>query len=245
MSINGDIMRYGGNDLVDLAEQAMVRPSDFGWWGDEEMFVTWGWSGILKHRDSNLIEISNFDFISHDLMSRYPDDYKVVGVGHWAVGHLDQLTVRVLKDENAGFVEDNITEAFEQAMVWVDALKSYAIACEHHYSALVLDEVFNYSKQILPDEIYINVSVDDTVGLLLSVIQEDEYFDYDNTVPCTTDMYLAAYNLGLCDYNEKDFWDEFVLENNLPTIKWDDITFAPKGLPRQIDGQLSFDDISN
>ena len=38
--------QYLDNELTKLAEMAMEKPEDFGWWGDEEMFVTWGWQEL-------------------------------------------------------------------------------------------------------------------------------------------------------------------------------------------------------
>lgn len=236
-------MTYRGDDIVNLAIKAMQKPSDFGWWGNDEMFVTWGWSGIVKHRDSDLLEISNFDFISNDLISAFPEDFNIVGVGHWAVGHLDQLIVRILKNEDAGFVEDNITDAFKHSMGWVDTLSEYPVACDLHYSMLVMDKVHEYGIQILPDEIYINDNPHETVNEILFALQEQYDYDYDTTVPTDYEMKLAAYSLGLCDYDSREFWDEFVFENHLAVIAWDDVTMAPKGEPRQIPGQLSFNDI--
>jgi hypothetical protein len=230
------------NDIVKLAEMAMEKPSDFGWWGRDEMFESWGFSGINKHRDSDLLQISNFDFITQDLISKFPDDFEIVGMGHWAVGHVDQLIVKILKDEDGDIEESNITKAFKEAMRWVDNLSVYPIASDEHYSELVSEKVFEYAKQILPEEIYVYEDTDVTVAEILSVLEQSEYYDYDNTVPDEDDMRKVAYRYRWCDYEYKDFWDEFAEENGLPTIMWDDRFEDPSGAPKEMPGQMSIFD---
>lgn len=232
--------------IESLAKQALERPSDFGWWGREDMFVTWGWSGVSKHRDSDLLQISNFEVMTEHLMGNHPDDFQIVGMGHWAVGHVDYLIVRVLKDEDKGFDEDNITEAFKEAVEWVIHIKEqYPIASEEHYYELVSNMVFEYTKEIMPDEVYIEDSLTRTVSEILSDLERSESYDYDNTVPDKDDILMTAYNLRLCSYEHKDFWDEFTEINSLPTIKWDDITESPSGVPIEIPGQMSIDEVIN
>lgn len=232
-------------DIVKLAEQALEKPSDFGWWGREEMFESWGWSGISAHRDSNLIEISNFQYVTKDLMNRFPDDFEIVNIGHWAVGHVDQLTVRILRNPKGEIEEENITEAFEESMIWVDSLLSYSVACDEHYSDLVSQEVFDYAKQNIPSEIYIQEHVDVTVAEILAILEQEESYDYDNTVPTEDQMRMAAYKLRWCDYSEKDFWDEFAEGNGLPVILWSETFEDPSGAPNQIPGQMSIYDVIN
>jgi len=234
------------NDLVTLAEMALTKPSDFGWWGREEMFESWGFAGINKNRDSDLIEISNFDFITKDLMNQFPDDFEVVNMGHWAVGHVDQLIVRVLKDENANITSDNITEAFEAAMDWVDQIRNvYPIACDECYFDLVAEKVFEYTKSNIPPQIHIEEDYELAAAEILSILEQDESYDYDNTVPTDEQMLMAAYELRWCSYEEKEFWDEFAEWNSLPVIVWDDIFERPSGAPMQIPGQMTIYDAIN
>lgn len=229
--------------IVDAAKEALKKPSDFGWWGRDEMFITWGWSGISKHRDSHLIDVSNFHFVSDDLIKKYEDDFQIVGMSHWAVGHVDHLIVRILEDENAPITEDNITDAFKEAFEWVTYLKEdYCIASDDHYSTLVSEKVFEYAKCNLPSQIHTGDSIEDTVGDILDYLQTDESYDYDETVPSDEDMLFAAYFMRLCDYSEREFWDEFVEENNLRPIIWNEITQRPSGVHIEIPGQTNIFD---
>lgn len=123
-------------NLIKCAGDAIEKPEDFGYWGPEDTFVTWGFCGFNKHRDSETIERSNFRVISEDLMEKYPNDFRIETYSHWAVGSVDRLLCRVLKDKEPGIVIDNITEAFKAAMVWQDKLQEYPIADEEDWMEL-------------------------------------------------------------------------------------------------------------
>lgn len=81
--------------IVEAAKQAVERPSDFGWFGHDEMFVTWGITGPHMTRDSGPLARSNFRVIRNDLYEKFPDDFEVEGVSHWACGWVDSVTCRV------------------------------------------------------------------------------------------------------------------------------------------------------
>ena len=96
-------MVYSGFDYVEnilkCAKDGLQKPEDFGYWGSEDMFKTWGFCGVDKNRDSDLLEISNFDFITKDLISKFPNDFKIENYSHWMVGNVDRLVCRILKYE--------------------------------------------------------------------------------------------------------------------------------------------------
>lgn len=88
-------------DIVELAKKSTTYPSDFGWYGRQDMFITWGWAGVDMHRDSNILDTSNFNSVIETLKEEFEGDefdenFDVVGLRHWAVGHADRLTVRVV-----------------------------------------------------------------------------------------------------------------------------------------------------
>ena len=123
-------------NLIKCASDAIKEPEDFGYWGPKDTFVTWGFCGFDKHRDSEAIDRSNFRVISENLMEKYPNDFRIETYSHWAVGSVDRLLCRVLKDKEPGVVIDNITEAFKAAMVWQDKLQEYPIADEEDWMEL-------------------------------------------------------------------------------------------------------------
>ena len=52
-------MVYSGFDYVEnilkCAKDGLQKPEDFGYWGSEDMFKTWGFCGVDKNRDSDLL----------------------------------------------------------------------------------------------------------------------------------------------------------------------------------------------
>lgn len=239
---------YNNMTIVELANESLKKPEDFGWWGDGDMFVTWGWAGVDKHRDSGYLELSNFDVISRDLMERFPNDFKTVGIGHWAVGHADRLIVRVIEDENLGCVEDNITPAYHAAMEWLGWLEDYPIADESHYSDLCYGEFVALIRMFMPDMVrYVNDNLDETVAEIIEELLHNEhiygyieYYDEQNINISLDDIVHAAFRLKLIDPDYKDEWDEYCEKKSWPIIDWDDIySWSP-----QIPGQMTIFDVS-
>lgn len=107
-------------DYVKYAKQALTKPSDFGWFGFDEMFDTWGFAGINKHRDSPLVDLSNWDCAISDIKREFGDEiydenFHEVGLGHWLVGHADQLCVKILNESIAhdSITDEDITDYFK------------------------------------------------------------------------------------------------------------------------------------
>ena len=218
---------YKGFNIFELAKMALEKPEDFGWWGKEEMFVSWGWSGIDKNAASDPIEISNFDFISDDLMRKFPHDFEIVTLRHWAVNTVERLTCRILIDPYGGLVESNITEAFWNAMEWLNKLEEYPVADDDHLDAYCYSEMAEWIKSELPDEVYISKSIDETVAQIINFMDDyddsgESYLSWvlDGRYPTEDMIIYLAYELGMCDARYSDFWNEWVENQNLPAIYW-------------------------
>lgn len=206
-------------DLVKLATQALERPQDFGWWGKEEMFHTWGWAGIDQHRDSSILELSNFAVITKDLMDRFPEQFEVVGMGHWAVGHVDRLIVQILKNDDAGIVEDNITEAFAAAMDWVDNLQEYPVADDMHYSEMEYQEIMRCIEEDIP---HFAKREDGDVSAIYSWLSEHniEIIPDAQMYANPNDIALACYYLNYIDPDYKEDWDDFCDMMGISRVKY-------------------------
>lgn len=215
------------DEIEKTAIMALEKPDDFGWWGREDMFVTWGWSGISQSNASNIVERSNFEVIKNDLTARYPDDFQEIGLGHWAVGHVDTLIVKILKDEKLGVQIDNITDAFIEAVKWLDCIKENAVADEMHLDQLAYEEGFEDIKSILPDFILIKESVDQTVADIIEYIHQTDlcYIDFIDIALgeaslSEKDIITAAYELGFIDPDCQSDWDDICTAIGLPAIDW-------------------------
>lgn len=234
---------YQGFTIVELAEQALQKPADFGWWGDEEMFVTWGWAGVDKTRDSGYLVLSNFDVITRDLMERFPDEFRTVGLGHWAHGHADRLTVHILKNENLGCVEENITDAFKAAMEWLSWLEEYPVADDSHYSDLCYSEFVAAIRSNIPDMVrYVDDSLDETAAEIASELLQNEhiygYIDImdEYSIGVTSeDLMKAAFRLKLIDEDYAMEWDDYCDTMGWPSIDWENrSTWCP-----EVPGQMT------
>ena len=239
-------LMYQGHNLEQLAKMALEKPSDFGWWGFDEMFVTWGWAGIDKHNSSDLLQVSNFDVITKDMMLHFPDDVRIVGVSHWAVGHADRLTVRILNNESDGIVEDNIAESFKAIVQWLAALEDYPVADESAYSDLCYEEAIAAIRNNMNDMIrHENDSAEETAGMIAQEMMDNEHifgyldmFDPEGVYIEESQVTLAAFRLKLIDPDYADDWDEFCDTMGLTRIDWE----FPQSYSPEIEGQLSIYD---
>jgi len=100
---------------------------DYGYHGDLPRGETWAGT-FSVNRDSDLLGQSNFEVILADLESKFPDDVMVERAGHWAVGWVDEIMVRMLDDNGC------VTPAGEAALEWNDTLSDYPVADESHWS---------------------------------------------------------------------------------------------------------------
>jgi len=231
-------------NVVELATQALEKPEDFGWWGKEEMFVSWGWCGIDKNNSSDAVEIVNFDLITEDLLNRFPDDFDIVGLRHWAVGHVDRLTCRILENPDKPIDAANITKAFKEAMRWLMQLEEYPIADDDKLYEYCLSETFDWIKMELPPEVYIASSKDETASLIVDELMQDDEFEVigwclEGKAPTEEMLRYIAYDLSLCSAEYREFWDEWVEENGLPPIYWGDNFGAPPNAIHRLGGQIS------
>ena len=231
------------NWLVAKAHECLQRPEDFGWFGDDDMFVTWGFAGITHVLNSDdILQESNFEVISRDLIRRFPDDFDIVGVKHWAFGDLDQLRVRVLK--NDGKVEyDNLTEAFDALMEWHESLMNYPVADEMHFSELESEREVEQMAFTLKHEFSHLIEVDDfesAAGDILYDINHWSYCSYSEP-PTDEEVLKAIFNLRFCSMEESEFWNEWADQNN-KEIVWDHLS-ETGGKFQQIKGQMSIYDV--
>lgn len=241
-------IKHHGLGIVELAEQALKKPEDFGWWGKDEMFVSWGWTGIDKNDSSKADEIVNFDLITADLLERFPFDFDIVGLRHWAVGHVERLTCRILIDEKFGVIESNITEAFKEAMRWHMKLDDYPIVDDDKLYEYCFNEILEWVKTEIPADVYIKSSREETAAEILSELMQDDsnfdvvYWNLEGMAPTEEMIRYAAYDLSLCAAEYRDLWDEWVEEQGLPPIYWGDNFGAPANAVHKINGQLKLFD---
>jgi len=124
-------------NIEKYAKQATTMPEDFGYWGNKDMFDTWGFANIDQSRDSDVLEKANFKYITEELIGLYPEDFRIESYAHWAVGNVDRLVCRVYEDDTDKKV---IASSFYLAMEWLDKLDDYPVADEDTYNKMIDDD---------------------------------------------------------------------------------------------------------
>lgn len=223
------------SEYVDYAIEALKRPSDFGWWGFDEMFDTWGFSGISMHRDSDILQISNYHSVIRDLKEKFKDDYDEnfaeVGFGHWAVGHVDQLCCRILKTSipHSDITDDDITDYFKEAVdIAISIREDYPVYDECDFSdreweaaAKWLGECLSSSGSWTGCDVSGHVIMtDETVGEVhYWLSNHSNYWNYhdDGTPYYESDLITeAVFDLGFDkrdDDNDIEFWSAWEIDN--------------------------------
>lgn len=213
------------NNLMRCANDAIERPSEFGYWGTNDMFDTWGFCGIDKHRDSKLIDLSNFETITQKLIEEFPDDFRIERYRHWAVGWVERLVVRVFKSSD-NKTEENITQAFIRAMEWKDNLDDYPIADEHHYDEMLFLDCIDFIGD-LPSffKDNINMDIEDWIQrIYLTLVDEMNIVMYpsDGIYPKDNEIIEAIFLSGLWVVDEDgsfETWNNFCEDNGYEQFK--------------------------
>lgn len=210
-------------NIIKCATDGLQKPEDFGYWGSDDMFKTWGFCGIDKHRDSKILEISNFNCISEDLMERFPEDFRVEGYKHWAVGHVDRLCVRILKDENEEINLENITEAFIAAMFWQDEIRDYPVANEDDYLDMLFQDSVDFIKDLPSDMLrMIDTSDERWAEQIYNQLTSEMSIEFDpdyQRYPNDFEIIQAVYNCKLWSKEAIEQWNEWTDNNNVSSIE--------------------------
>jgi hypothetical protein len=179
---------------------------DFSYSGDLPIGESWGFT-LGVHRDSDVLSRSNWEVISGDMESRFPDDTEVIHCRHWAVGWYDHLTIRLMDSNGL------ITEAARAIYDWHCKLSDYPVANEDRFSEL------EYGEKIESMEESIRVALhcspywigSSNVDSILEHIRINDERSYDRAYDREgwledEPVILACYRMGLIEI--RDLLDE-------------------------------------
>jgi hypothetical protein len=200
-------------DIEKYAKQATTKPEDFGYWGSEDMFVTWGFTNIDQNRDSDALEKANFKFITEELMGLFPEDYRIETYNHWAVGSVDRLVCRVYEEDTDKKV---IASSFYLAMEWLDKLDDYPVADEQTYDIMIdndnIDSI-DFWNYLNPGYVDI-VNNPDWASEVYHELESNMDIDVRSGFK-DNDVMVAIYNLQYWSAENYQKWFDFCDEINL------------------------------
>lgn len=105
--------------LDEALKEALTPPENY--WGSITELVTQGWAQTFsRHRDSDVLEISNYETILTAFAEKYKlnEDYRVEGSSHWAVGWTDAILVRALQCKCEDWEDADIYKTSLQFEPW-------------------------------------------------------------------------------------------------------------------------------
>jgi len=213
------IFSYSEN-LIKCASDGLKKPSDFGYWGPDDMFETWGYCGIDKNPNSSILDVSNFDHISNSLRGEFPDDFRIEYYNHWAVGSVTRLVCRILYRK--GEIEDkNITDAFRKAMKCLDDLVDYPVANEEDY----FDKQHQRRIDDLPySDVVKMINKSDTnwsADIVCKMYENGIYWEAGEENPIDDEILMAAYELKLWSAEYHQEWFDWADKNKVPRPPFD------------------------
>lgn len=135
--------------LIGDARRA-ARPSNLGLSSDSVAYRSHA-PVVMIHRDSDTLARSNFEVIRTDLEDRFPEDVTVETFRDWAYGWTEHVLVRVERPGQGRELPRVPTDAWLEAVAWLDRLEDYPVADEEHWSALEEEELLEYVTGELRD----------------------------------------------------------------------------------------------
>lgn len=227
-------------NYVDYAKDCLKMPSDFGWWGSDDMFKTWGLTGIATTGVSDIAEKSNFDSVIAHLQytfgDQFDDNFDIVNLNHWACGSVQQLSCRILFDEIplSEITEDDLTIFFTELVDVMSVIELFGILDEEDYhsrcdkeSAKLIEELFGVNS----DHYYWYQSANKFYGHCIEIdefgyevirwLNENNYsveshLDDGTPIYLDNDLIVAIYHLELDnrkDLHSDELWSEWEKEN--------------------------------
>ena len=119
-------------------EDAQKVPNDFGLSSSHERYKeiiyekTWSLGAIFRHRDSNLLELSNADALIK-MLEEHKDirkDWMIVECDHWACGWVEHLAFKIFDDIET----KQPSKVFKLLKQFNNELADYPVADENDYS---------------------------------------------------------------------------------------------------------------
>jgi hypothetical protein len=164
------------------------------------------------------LEEANFKAISDDLLTRFPNDFRIEHYNHWACGWVDRLVCKILIHKDKEIVDENISEAFLEAMKYHEMLDDYPVIDETLYADMETLEIFKVMSD-LPTYLLDMIDTDDDNWLhkmLEALYNDNVYISPDGeSWPTDSEILMAIYTEQLWNTENIDLWEDFCSRNSL------------------------------
>jgi hypothetical protein len=230
-------------EYVEMAKQAMERPSDFGWFGREDMFETWGFTGVNRYPNGGgksdidaILDDSNFFCIKQHLEGKFPDSENIeeVGLNHWAAGSVDSIICKIIAVDPPPDLddldEDDLTDEFKEiADIVVGLRDDYPIFDEMDFSERESEYHYDRFIEDIPFEIDAS-KVDD----VLNDLHERDIYIEEGVME--DDIFESAYAVGADDrVNCDEEWKAWEFLNPAEVARKKENNWRDAGQMRLID----------
>jgi len=148
------------------------RPEHFAAWTDGAPYDGEWYVFLGRHRDSSLLEKSNFDR-GLELIGGESDTVIIVRESHWAVGWVEWVAIH-----------ESDTAALREADEIMGALHDYPVLDDEHYSQMQSDAITDFWQAApIPDRMDICREADVSVFAARRDAIDRDVFDYLNEEP--------------------------------------------------------------
>ncbi len=133
--------------IAEWKAEALQAPSDFGYYGDrEEMFETWTLGPVIETRDSEIREKANASAIKKMLKAdpSLEKDWEITSCKHWAVGWVEQISFRVVDEE------DKLTRISRIIKGIFDSLEENPVIDDGLYSEMEFEDTLSNIRNHWP-----------------------------------------------------------------------------------------------
>ncbi len=193
----------------ELIAEALQRPSDFGYHGDNaELFLTWSLGPVIEHRDSDLLAKSNAEILKKELESAEekgviePNSWAIESCNHSAVGWVDHLSFKVVDEKREP------TNVFKFTVSWFEGLQEYPVADDEHYSELQYNAAIDCISCNCPDVPAGFVLPEDWSSQIYRDLGDNEVYPDEDGCVASEKIEEAFARLGWlgCSHCEGDGW---------------------------------------
>lgn len=152
------------NDIEEFKELMLEIPDNFVTYydiGEDD----WGFTPFTVHRDSDILENSNWEKITEDLMEEFPDSFEINHCTHWAVGWLDHLMCKMTDEK-----------AIERVFEIYEGLQDYCVYDDSDFSEKEWEAEQEYIDDYIFPEVIKKIEEEPWEYYNLTGIIEDEYW---------------------------------------------------------------------